>query len=177
MIVERAQAEDGQRRFAQLVLIEARWQRHEPLQFLTRSAEEDADGVGFNFTKNVSELWHVRESIVCVPSAIAIAPLQRRAANGGTVHKLRKQMLGVALPIPKMRSALEQDDGVPRNWYSYISSGRIADGTRSQNLSRARSTRRRSSSGIGITRRPVKGSFPRAAIENGAPTDYEPRLR
>src|SRR5450759_3596287 len=79
---------------------------------LTRLAEEDAGGVGFNLTKNVAEVWHVLESLVRVPPLIAIAPLQRPAANGRTVHELRKRMLRVSLPILKVRPALKQDDGV-----------------------------------------------------------------
>jgi hypothetical protein len=83
---------------------------------LTPSAEEDTRGVGFNFTKNVAELWHVLKALVRVPPAITIAPLQRPAANGGTVHELRKQMLGVALPILKVRSALKQNDSVAQEF-------------------------------------------------------------
>src|SRR5476649_745327 len=117
---------------------------------LTRSAEEDAGGVGFNLTKDVAELWHVLESFVRVPPLIAIAPLQRPAANDGTVHELRKHMCGVSLTILKVRWRSSRTTALPRNWYSYVSFDRIAGGTRSQNLSSARSTRRRSSSGIGI---------------------------
>ena len=50
--------------------------------------------------------------IPMMPPLIAIAPLQRPAANGRTVHDLRKRMLGGPLPILKVWPALEEDDGV-----------------------------------------------------------------
>ncbi len=52
---------------------------------------------------------------------------------------------------------------LPRNLYRYVSAGRIAGGTRSQNFSRALSTRRRSSSGIGSLTRLLVGPTSRDA--------------
>src|SRR3977135_523798 len=79
---------------------------------LTRSAEEDTRWISFNLAKYVAKVWHVLESLVRVPPVVAIAPFQRPATNGRAVHELRKHMLGVPLPILKVRSALEQDDRV-----------------------------------------------------------------
>jgi hypothetical protein len=75
-------------------------------------------GVGYNLTKYVAELCHVLEALVRVPPAIAIAPLQRPVANGGTGHELRKHMLGMRLPMLKVRPGSSRTTALPRNWYS-----------------------------------------------------------
>ncbi len=73
---------------------------------LLRSTKDNAGGIRLYFTKDIPETRHIFESFVRVPPAVAIAPLQRPAANAETVHELRKHMLGVQAPILKVRSPL-----------------------------------------------------------------------